>query len=48
MRDIDKLTDKNFSSELLHAIAADEIRFKAKFKARILPEFSAWQKSLVD
>jgi len=25
MRDIDKLTDKNFSSELLHAIAADEI-----------------------
>ena len=24
MRDIDKLTDKNFSPELLHAIAADE------------------------
>ena len=25
MRDIDKLTDKNFSPELLHAIAADEV-----------------------
>ena len=25
MSDIDKLTDKNFSAELLHAIAADEV-----------------------
>jgi aminopeptidase N len=44
--ELEAFTKGNFppSAARPTAIAADEIRFKAAFKARVLPEFAAWVK----
>jgi hypothetical protein len=47
--ELEAFTKANFPPDAAKpaAISADDIRFKAKFKARILPEFSAWLKTQV-